>query len=302
MADTDISVIGSYLVGMTMRVPRFPASGETIAGHSAVKLHGGKGSNQAVGCARLGGRVRFLTALGDDAFGREALELYKAEGVEHGRILISGDEYTGIGFVIVDDTGENIITIDPGANRLITPAFVDEKWEYIRDCGIIMMQMEVDTATVAHVLKRAKEEGIYALLNPAPYSTLPQECWQHVYLATPNEGEMRQILNLPLNAEAEHHLLARRLHSLGCENIVLTLGSKGAFVSCSNGVQEYIRADEVKAIDTTGAGDCFSAALAVSIMNGSSIKEGAEYAVRAAGICVTRYGVIEALPYLHEIK
>jgi len=164
-----------------------------------------------------------------------------------------------------------------------------------------MTQMEISAQTVAHVMKRADEDDILTLLNPAPYSALPADCWRHVWLATPNETEMRQILNIPASAYVEDHELTRRLHELGCRNVVLTLGSKGAFVSCSDGTSEYIPAAEVQAVDTTGAGDCFTAALATAIINGASIKEGAVYAARAAAVCVTRYGVIESLPYAREL-
>ena len=300
---TNITVVGSYIVGMTMCAAQFPVPGETVVGFNYQQLHGGKGSNQAVGCARLGANVQFITAIGDDSFGRGALALYCKEGVDSSHILVAKKDEapTGVGFVIVDGNGENIIVIDIGANKLITPDFVDSKWENIKASRLIMTQMEIPLSTVIHLMKRASKEGLSTLLNPAPYNALPAEVWKYIDYATPNETETRQLLGLSLTDKTEPKDLAKELHKLGCKNVILTLGSKGAYVSRYDGKGEFISAEKVIAVDTTGAGDCFASALGVSVAKGASLKEAAEYAVKAAAKCVTKYGVIESLPYMDDM-
>jgi len=165
-----------------------------------------------------------------------------------------------------------------------------------------MTQMEISPGTVFHLMKRASEEGITTLLNPAPYSSLSAGCWQYVDYVTPNETEVRQILGLPPGDKTEPQGLAQEMHKLGCKNVALTMGGKGVYISCLGGHGEFIPARKVDTVDTTGAGDCFASALAVSITKGASLKEAAEFAAKAAALCVTKYGVIESLPYLREVQ
>lgn len=296
-----ILVIGSYLAGLTMRVPAFPVAGETLLGSDYSAMHGGKGSNQAVACARLGAQAAFAGCVGRDAFGEGMLRLHAAEGVDttHTRAI---DEYpTGCGFILVNDAGENIITLDTGACKAMEPALAQHLKQAIAGSAMVLMQLEIPSETVAACAHMAASLGVPVLLNPAPFAPLPQDIYPHLNLVTPNLGEARRMLGLaPEDDALPPPELARRIHALGIEQVVLTLGNQGAYFL--TGTEEgHVPAVKVQAVDTTGAGDTFAAALAVALTEGRSLKEAVVFAAHAAALSVTRYGVIDSLPYRSDV-
>lgn len=296
-----IAVIGSYLAGLTMRVPRFPAPGETLIGSGYTAFHGGKGSNQAVACARLGAEVSFASCVGQDALGQAALSLYEREGVNAGSVRLLTEAPTGVGFILVNEAGENVITLDLGACGRMGPESVEPLEELIRASDMVLCQLEIPLETVCRAAQIAGQVGTPLLLNPAPFQELPRALLSQVSVFTPNEGEAKRMCGLTEGDAAEPEVLASQILDMGVERLVITLGARGAY--CAQGDhREFLPAQRVQAVDTTGAGDTFSAALAVALCEGRTLCEAVAFAQRAAALAVGRYGVIEALPYRRELE
>ncbi|WP_166979373.1 ribokinase [Paramicrobacterium fandaimingii] len=296
-----IAVIGSYGVGLTMRVPRMPGAGETLTGDAFEEGPGGKGSNQAIGAARLGADVSLLTAIGTDDYGRAARELWEKEGVDASGILISDDAPTMAGFIMVEPSGENRIAIAPGALDLLDASHVESFRGEIAASDIVLVSMEIPLSAVAAALRIGREEGIRTVLNPAPARPLNAELLATVDIITPNQTEARIILDLdraPGDDEGLARLIAERVDGA----VVLTRGSDGA-ITVENGEVGHI--DPILAtqvVDTTGAGDSFNAALVVSLAGGSSLREAAQFAAKAGAYTVATSGVVPALPTQHDLN
>ncbi|QPZ38190.1 ribokinase [Paramicrobacterium chengjingii] len=296
-----IAVIGSYGAGLTMRVPRAPEAGETLTGDAFESGPGGKGSNQAIGAARLGADVSLLTAIGDDDFGRSALALWRDEGVDASSILISDAAPTMAGFIMVEPSGENRIAIAPGALDFLSESHVEAFRSEIAAADIVLVSMEIPISAVAAALRIGREEGVRTVLNPAPARPLSAEVLSNVDIITPNQTEARIILDLddaPSGDEALARLIAERIDGA----VVLTRGSDGAIV-VENGEALHIapiRAAQV--VDTTGAGDSFNAALAVSLAGGSSLRDAAAYGAQGGAHTVATNGVVPALPTHHDLS
>lgn len=301
MKQTNILVFGSYLVGLTMRVKQFPLAGETLLGYDYSAMHGGKGSNQAVACARLGARARFAGCVGDDAFGQGALALYREEGVDSSLTTVTRALPTGVGFILVNDQGENVITLDVGACKLVDAAFAERVRSEIACADMLLLQLEVPVEGVLRAAEIAHEAGRPALLNPAPYCALPRQIFKLLDVITPNQSEARRMLGLaPDDASLPPEQLARGILDLGIKRAVITLGGAGACFADAGGVRTQA-APRVTPVDTTGAGDTFTAALAVALCEGGSLEQAVGFAQRAAAISVTRYGVIGSLPRRSEL-
>lgn len=296
-----IAVVGSYGVGMTMRVPHFPGAGETVSGGGYAAGPGGKGSNQAIGAARLGADVTLLTSLGPDHFAEEARALWARENVrsEH---VVQRYQPTMVGFILVNDEGENEIAIAPGALTELVPDDVEAFRDVIREADIVAVSMEIPVPTVCAALRIAHDEGTPALLNPAPASPLPDDAWQWISILTPNQSEAAHLLGLPTDHDLPPEELLGRLALRTDAVIVLTLGSDGCAVwdGGSTFVVPPIQAREV--VDTTGAGDTFTAALAVAIAEGQPVAEAVRFASAAGAYAVTHAGVIDALPTREQVS
>lgn len=290
-----IAVVGSYGVGMTMRVPRFPAPGETISGGRYAAGPGGKGSNQAIGAARLGAAVRLLTAVGDDQLARDAHELWRREGVD-AAAAITGAGATMVGFILVDDRGENSIVIAPGALDELTPDHVEAFRGAIAEADALLVSMEIPMDAVAAALRIGREEGTLTVLNPAPAAVLPGEAWAWIDVLTPNRTEAPVLLGLPPDAGRDPAALVAALRQRTAARIVLTLGADGALVDDGAGAFAVPALPPAAVVDTTGAGDAFSAALAVAIAEGRELADAVRFASAAGRHAVTIDGVIDALP------
>ncbi|MEU7322004.1 ribokinase [Streptomyces griseoviridis] len=296
-----IAVVGSYGAGLTMRVPKAPAAGETVSGGTFAPGPGGKGSNQAVAAARLGAEVALLTAVGDDDFGRAAHELWRAEGVDASRVLTAGAP-TMVGFILVEPSGENRIAIAPGALDELDAAAVEGFRAEIAAADIVIVSMEIPEDAVVAALRAGRESGTRTLLNPAPARPLPDACWPLIDVITPNQTEAPVLLGL----DAEHRLDDEELVSALRERTggvaLLTRGGQGALVAEASGVTAVppLRARSV--VDTTGAGDSFTAALAVALAEGRPVAEAAGFAAAAGAHTVSVAGVIPALPTRDQLN
>ncbi len=296
-----ITVIGSYAVGMTMSASRFPLPGETVLGRGFQQLHGGKGSNQAIAVARMGGNPLFVSGVGADGFGAAALAMLQHEKVDTTFVKQVRDFPTGVGFVIVDDaTGNNEIVIDFGANNAVFPEDIEELEHIIAKSEIVLLQLEINRFAVERAIDVASELRKTIILNPAPYQALPESILKKVTYLIPNETEASMILNTKPGKENGKSLAAMLRERFGLSAIV-TLGENGAFL-CTDTCEAHIPGIPVKAIDTTGAGDTFCGAFAVSLSEGKPLWDAVAFANRAAALSVTKAGVVPSIPYRHEVE
>lgn len=295
-----ITIVGSFAVGLTIRVPRLPVKGETLIGCNFNQGPGGKGSNQAVQAARLGCNVEFIGMIGDDHFGEIALDLFAREGVGTSFLYHTTDCNTGVGFIIVDDDGNNLIALDPGANRLLRPEHVEQAAETIRRSDVLITQLEIPVESAAYALDLGNRVGVLTVLNPAPAQQLPLEVFRAVRVLTPNETEAKILTGRSPDEDVDPLQLCEDLLDLGVNVVVLTMGAKGAFV-VSRDTRFQVPAFKVDVLDSTGAGDSFTATLAVSLAQGLDLKEAVQRAAAAGALTCTKIGVIPALPRKEEL-
>lgn len=300
MAKARVAIVGSYAVGLFMRTVRAPAPGETVEGSEFAEFHGGKGSNQAVGCARLGAEPTFLACIGNDGAGDKAMALYQAEGVNTDSVIRHPTLPTGVGFIIVEESGENLITVDFGANRALLPANVEAHRDVIQASKAVVVQMEIPPETAMSAMRVGRECGVITVLNPAPYQPIDSG-WENVDVVTPNQTESRMILGLAPDSEARPEELAESIRDRGVTAVVMTLGADGAYVA-SDSFTGAVPGRKVDVEDTTGAGDAFAAAITTALAEGAELRDAVSFAVVAGSLAVTKYGVIPALPYRPEVE
>lgn len=295
-----IAVVGSYATGLTMKVERFPSPGETLLGTGYRVDFGGKGSNQAVGCARLGASVSFLARIGNDPFGEMALRLYRDEQIDVSHVQAIAGAPTGVGFIIVEaSTGHNCITIDPGANELLTAAEVSQ-CEALQSAAVALTQLEIPVAAAEAALARGRACGALTILNPAPVRPLSAQVLRNVDVLTPNLTEAKVLAGVAPDSTTTPEKIALQLIALGVRQVVMTLGEQGALI-VAQASSTRVPAIKVQAVDTTGAGDAFNAGLAVALASGAALPSAVQFAVVAGGLAVTREGVIPSLPQRQEV-
>lgn len=295
-----IVVIGSSNTDFVIKTERIPEPSETVMGGVFMMAAGGKGANQAVAAARLGGDAIFVSKVGDDIFGRQAIDNYKKDGLPGQYIISSSEAATGVATITIDKNGENSIVVAPGANNLLCPADIDKVAAEIAAADYLLLQLEIPMETVTYAAKIAFENGTKVVLNPAPAATLPQELISYLYLITPNCKECQLISGVQINNEQDARKAAEELISRGVKNVIVTLGSKGSIV-VSEGKCTFVEAQKVKAVDTTAAGDVFNGAAVVALSEGLSLEEAARFATKASAIAVTRMGAQPSIPYRKEI-
>ena len=291
-----VAVVGSYGVGLTMRLPRVPVEGETIAGGEFSSGHGGKGSNQAVGAARLGADVTLLTAIGADSMGDGARRLWAEEGIDASATVTVQSAATMVGMILVEPSGENRIVIATGALDHLSTEHVTSFRRQLADADIAVVSLEIPLATAVTALRTAREAGTRTLLNPAPAQPLPESAWQDIDVLTPNRTEAAILLGHDPDAQESACDLAAQLHAKGVGTVVITLGPDGAFVQDAEGARTIPAAAPRAVVDTTGAGDSFTAALAVALAEDQSIEAATRFAALAGAHTVSIPEVIPALP------
>jgi ribokinase len=295
-----IAVVGSYATGLTMRVDRLPSRGETVLAKGYRVDFGGKGSNQAVACARLGAKVHFIAKVGRDNFADMALALYREEGIEVASVMQASDAPTGVGFIIVDAKGNNCITIDPGANDLLTAGEVSRSLDALTSQAAVLTQLEIPVAAAEAAMASARAKGALTILNPAPVRPLPQSVLRLIDILTPNQSEAKVLAGRSPDAAIEPETVARELIRGGVKQVVMTLGEKGALIVTATS-SLHVPAIRVSAVDTTGAGDSFNAGLALALAYGAKLDAAVQFAVVTGGLAVTREGVIPSLPRRDEV-
>lgn len=283
-----------------MRVHRLPSRGETLLASGYRADFGGKGSNQAVACARLGAKVSFVSKIGDDTFGDMALRLYAEEAINLESVIRIPDVPTGIGFIIVDAEGNNCITIDPGANDLLSAAEVSQCLSSVPAEAVVLTQLEIRVEAAAAAMARGRETGALTILNPAPVRALPSSVLQLVDILTPNQTEAKVLTGRSPDDAVNPETVARELIDGGVKEVVMTLGELGALIVTPTS-SLHIPAIKVPVADTTGAGDSFNAGLAVALACGAGLEEAVHFAVVTGGLAVTREGVIPSLPRRDEV-
>lgn len=295
-----VMVVGSFNTDLSMRTPRVPVKGETILGGPFSTGPGGKGANQAVAAVRLGAEVAMVVKLGLDVFGDQAAANLEKEGVSQEYILRTGETHTGAAIIIVDESGENLIVVAGGANNLVSVVDVEQARAAIAGSDVLLVQLEIPLDAVERALRIGKEAGVMTVLNPAPGQKLSPDVLKLVDVLTPNETEAQIITGLAVETIDQANAAAGWLLSHGVGAAVITLGSKGALVVTPQGAQ-HVQGRAVKVVDTTGAGDAFSGALAVALAEGKPLVEAAAFANAAAAIQVTRPGTAPAMAYRNEV-
>ena len=298
---SDISVLGIFVADISFSGPKIPIIGETILGHKYNVGPGGKGCNQAIAIARLGGEVNFISKIGKDAYGELALSTLKKNNINTDNIIQDENLQTGVAGILIDqNSGENAINVIVGAPSSLKISEINKQINLIKNSKIFLTQLEVPKDVTLHCLKTAKENGCLTILNPAPASEITKEFFSNIDFFTPNETEAEFYTGIKITNEQEAKQAAEKLIHLGIKKIIITLGKKGLFYS--DGKEEiYLKANQVKAVDTTGAGDAFNGGLAFGLLKGKSIKECLELANRVAGISTTKLGAGNAMPFLKDI-
>jgi ribokinase len=291
----DLMVVGSYNASMSVYSAKLPAPGETVIGSHFDRGPGGKGANQAIGARRLGTDVLFVTRLGADVFGDEARSILLAEELPDRGITTDDHSPTGIALILVDDSGQNAISVAPGANIELTARQVLASFgPDLSSARYLLMQMECTAELAVGLASVARNSGTVSILNPAPARPLSAEALAVFDIITPNEGELRTLAaSLGLDDGATD-VLAQRLLDYGIRDVVVTLGEDGALWASAAGLRHF-DAYPVQAVDTTGAGDAFNAALAAALVRGEPMESAIDYGCRAGAFCVTRSGVIDGL-------
>ncbi|MGB4292879.1 MAG: ribokinase [Bacteroidales bacterium] len=296
----EILVIGSSNTDMVIKTEKLPSPGETILGGTFLLNPGGKGANQAVAAIRLGGKVTFVGKRGNDLFGNQTVGLLMREGIDTEFFIKDPELPSGVALITVDSSGENMIVVAPGANSNLQPEDLPGEIFDGNRYAILLIQLEIPITTVEYAIKKAKEKGIRAILNPAPAQPLSDEILKNVWALTPNEIEAEALTGISISDTRTCSRAAAVLRNKGVENVIVTLGEGGAFVS-SDSFTGLIPGIKVDAIDTTAAGDVFNGALAVALAEGKDLPEAVEFANKAASISVTRLGAQASAPFRHEL-
>ena len=294
-----IVVVGSANIDMVVRAATLPLPGETLLGGTFFMNAGGKGANQAVAAARLGGNVILVAKVGNDIFGKQTIEGLQRENIATDFVFTDDTAPSGIALIMVNEEGENCIVVAPGANANLLPADI-ETVNAINEAAIILMQLEIPLATIEAVLIRAKATNQRVIINPAPAQPLSDELLNGLFLITPNETEATLLTGVTVTDQATASKAADIFLNKGVQNVIITLGKQGAYFKNRN-EQFKVAAPVVQAKDTTAAGDTFSGALTVALTENMDWQQAIQFAVTAASISVTRLGAQASVPFRNEI-
>ena len=284
---------------LTVRTPHIPAKGETIFGGDVMMSFGGKGANQAVAVARLGGEATFISKVGTDANGKMMVEHFAEEGLCTDTVIQDPTVQSGSAWICVGDDGDNSIIVMPGANGAMTVEDLKPFEDAITSSEYLLMQLEVPMAVVEYAADLAHAAGVKVVLNPAPAAPLKDSLLSKLYALTPNETECRILCGTEASDDDEAN--AAVLYNKGVKNVIVTLGDKGSMLYNAEGVVT-VPAQKVTAIDTVAAGDTYNGALCVALSKGKSFVEAMEFATAASAIAVTRIGAQASIPFASELK
>ena len=296
----NICVIGSLNMDLVVKVDKRPKGGQTVIGGDFKEVPGGKGANQAVAMARLGGNVNMIGKVGTDGFGETLLNALKNDNVNT-EYINKADVATGVAMITVDSNAENSIVVAPGANFKVDKDYIDASIEGIEKSDIVVLQLETPMETINYALKKSKELGKYTILNPAPAVKLDDEIISNVDLLTPNETELEILSGVDIQTEADIEKAAQIMINKGVKELIVTLGSKGSlYINKEKSI--FKKAYKVNAIDTTAAGDSYTGALAVAFANDKNIEESMDFASKVGALSVQKEGAQSSLPTLEDVQ
>ena len=296
----NICVIGSLNMDLVVKVDTMPKGGQTLIGSNFKEVPGGKGANQAVAMARLGGNVSMIGKVGNDGFGQTLLNALKADNVNTDYIGIE-EGPTGVALITVDKNAENSIVVAPGANFKVAVEDIDNNIEAINNSDIVVVQLETPLETIKYGLKKAKEAGKYTILNPAPAVVLEDEIIKNVDLLTPNETELEILSGVEINTEDDIKRAAQIMIDKGVKELIVTLGSKGSlYINKERSM--FKSAYKVQAVDTTAAGDSYTGALSVAFSNNKDVEEAMDFASKVGALSVMKEGAQSSLPTLKDVE
>lgn len=297
-----ILIVGSLNLDFVISVDKMPLMGETILGNDVTLIPGGKGANQSYAAAKLGGDVQMIGTVGKDVYGEVLVDNLKGVGVDTSSIEVLEDVPTGNAFITVEATGDNAIIVIPGANKKLTTDIIDKYSHLIDACDIVIMQLEIPLEVVIYVKQLAKKRGKRIILDPAPaVREFPKDFFCGIDIIKPNETELQTITGKTFKTQEELVSGAKELIDLGVQTVIVTLGGDGCLL-VSKEKQQYFASETVVAIDTTAAGDCFTAALAVALTKGKTMEEAIVYGNQTSAIVVTRKGAQTSIPDNAEVE
>ncbi|WP_130863047.1 ribokinase [Bacilliculturomica massiliensis] len=296
-----IAVVGSLNMDLVVSTPNIPRPGETVMGRDFKQVPGGKGGNQAAAAAKLGGDVKMIGCVGEDDMGRVLKASLERDGVDVRTVREVSGTSTGIAAIAVGDSGDNSITVAPGANYSLTAGDIEASRGLIAEADVLLTQLEIPMQAVEKALRFAKEAGNMTILNPAPASALSVEIMKCTDILTPNETELEILSGCPADTEENIREAGRKLIFAGVGELIVTLGGSGCMHITRDGARHY-PAYEVTAVDTTAAGDSFNGALAVCLDRGMSVEDAIAFAMKVGAMTVTKEGAQTSLPALAEVE
>lgn len=296
-----IVVVGSLHMDLTVKAKNMPRIGETVLGEEFKMSPGGKGANQAAAAARLGAIVTMIGRVGMDPFGERLIENAKLQNIDTEHITHDKEAHTGLALIIVDQKGNNIIAVTPGADSKCSIEDVDRADITICSSDALLAQLETPVHVVAYAIEKAFQHGVKTILNPAPASELPVRLLKKVYILTPNEREAETLSGIHVTNLDSARKAAAKILKTGTKNVVLTMGKEGALIATSQGML-HVKSPKVTPVDTTGAGDAFCGALAVAVSSGKKLRQAVSYANHAGALATMRIGAQESLPTREELE
>ena len=300
MDQNRIIVVGSTNMDMVVKTTHIPVPGETVLGGSFFMNPGGKGANQAVAVARLGGDVIFVSKMGNDVFGKQSFQLLEEEGINTAYIVSADELPSGVALITVDDSGQNSIVVAQGANATLIPEDIKQVLHEIEHCKIVLLQLEIPMPTVEFIVEFAAVKETTVILNPAPAAQLSDAMLKHIDIITPNESEASILSGIPVTDIESAKQAALAIQKLGVKTVIITLGPQGALILDQSEFQ-IVPARVVETVDSTAAGDVFNGGLAVALAEGKSIVDAVGFACEAAAFSVTRLGAQSSIPYRNEL-
>jgi ribokinase len=295
----NIIVVGSLNADLVVRTPRFPQPGETISGEDLQIIPGGKGANQAVAAARQGTPTAMVGRVGRDSFGPDLINNLKQNGVDTERVQTDPESATGTAIIIVDTNGQNSIVLSPGGNGKVTPADVEEI--PFSEATLLLLQLEIPVEAVLAAARRAKENGLRVLLNPAPARALPDELLALPDFLVPNESELSLLSGLPVNDLPSAENAAKTLLERGIQTVIVTLGANGALI-VNKELTKHIPSFKVDVVDTTAAGDAFIGGFASALLQNKSLEEAVRYGCACGALAATKFGAQPSLPTKEDVE
>jgi len=296
---SNILVVGSLNADLVVQAPRFPQPGETISGNDLQIIPGGKGANQAVAAARQGAAVSMVGRVGGDSFGPELINNLKRNNVDTSGVQIDAGSSTGTAIIVVDSNGQNSIVLSPGGNGRVSDADLESL--SFSEYNLLLLQLEIPIQTVLSAARRARASGVKVLLNPAPAYALPDELISLPDFLLPNEGELSLLTDQPVNDMVSAEKAAKTLLERGAQNVIVTLGDKGALIVSRTQVT-HVDTYQVNVVDTTAAGDAFIGGLASALLQNKSLEEAVRYGCACGALATTKFGAQPSLPVREDVE